>query len=258
MRFLHHYILLAAAGLFVLLTLTSALVAESTIVDWGFFAHRRINRLAVFTLPPEMTNFYKKHIEFITEHAVDPDKRRYATKHEGPRHFIDIDHWSDDPFNVVPRQWTDALLKYADVYAIDYAGDTTLIFSKDIAEKVNSAWLLLDESARDVLRHDTINYTVYREWFKKEIVPQYYEDKWTVSGQRFRQVLPDTTRGQGGYIKEILVVDQFSEYGILPYNLEQMLQKLTDAFATGDLNRVLRYSAEMGHYIGDAHVPLHT
>ena len=65
-----------------------------------------------------MIGFYKQHLEFITEHSVDPDKRRYATKHEGPRHFIDIDHWSKDPFNVVPRQWTDALLKYADVYAI--------------------------------------------------------------------------------------------------------------------------------------------
>ena len=41
---------------------------------WGFFGHKRINRIAVFTLPPEMFGFYKEHIEFLTEHAVDPDK----------------------------------------------------------------------------------------------------------------------------------------------------------------------------------------
>ena len=31
---------------------------------WGFFGHQRINRIAVFTLPPEMFGFYKEHIEF--------------------------------------------------------------------------------------------------------------------------------------------------------------------------------------------------
>ena len=66
--------------------------------EWGFWGHRRINRMAVFTLPPEMISFYKKHIEYITEHAVDPDKRRYATKHEAYRHYIDIDHWGEYPF----------------------------------------------------------------------------------------------------------------------------------------------------------------
>ena len=29
--------------------------------------------MAVFTLPPEMIKFYKKNIEYITEHAVDPE-----------------------------------------------------------------------------------------------------------------------------------------------------------------------------------------
>ena len=73
--------------------------------EWGFFGHRRINRLAVFTLPPEMIGFYKKNIEYITEHAVDPDKRRYATRHEAVRHYIDIDHWGTFPFDNVPRSW---------------------------------------------------------------------------------------------------------------------------------------------------------
>ena len=95
--------------------------------DWGFFAHRRINRLAVFTLPPEMIGFYKKHLEFITEHAVDPDKRRYATRHEAVRHYIDIDHWGRYPFPQVPRRRTDALMRYATLGMVNSHGDTIVI-----------------------------------------------------------------------------------------------------------------------------------
>jgi len=37
-----------------------------------------------------------------------------------------------------------------------------------------------------------------------------------------------------------------------------MQQRLTAAFRNEDVNRILRLSAEIGHYIGDSHVPLHT
>ena len=50
-----------------------------------------------------MTVFYRKHIEYVTEHAVDPDKRRYAIKGEDIKHYIDIDHWGKPPFDNVPR-----------------------------------------------------------------------------------------------------------------------------------------------------------
>ena len=42
-----------------------------------------------------MFGFYKEHIEYITEHAVDPDKRRYAVEGEAPCHYIDLDHYFD-------------------------------------------------------------------------------------------------------------------------------------------------------------------
>lgn len=48
---------------------------ENPLYSWGFFGHKKINRMAVLVLPTELMAFYKKHIEFITEHAVDPDKR---------------------------------------------------------------------------------------------------------------------------------------------------------------------------------------
>ena len=136
---------------------------------WGFYGHKKINRLAVFTLPKGMFSFYKKHIEFITDHAVDPDKRRYAVEGEAPRHYIDIDHYHHDsltPFEYMPRKWQDAIGKFTE--------------------------------------------------------------------------------------------DTLQAYGIVPWHVNFMAYKLTKAFKEKDLTKILKLSAEIGHYIGDASVPLHT
>ena len=63
--------------------------------SWGFYAHKQINRLAVFTLPSEMIGFYKHFVQDIKENAVNPDMRRYAVKNEAPRHYIDLDVYGD-------------------------------------------------------------------------------------------------------------------------------------------------------------------
>lgn len=136
---------------------------------WGFFGHKRINRIATFTLPPEMFGFYREHIEFLTEHAVDPDKRRYAVDGEAQRHYIDIDHYvaeGQDPFDVVPQKWNDAVTKFTE--------------------------------------------------------------------------------------------DTLQAYGIVPWHISVMKYKLQKAFEEKNVDLILKYSADIGHYIGDAHVPLHT
>lgn len=132
---------------------------------WGFYAHRKINYYAVFLLPPEMLILYKPYISFLEEHAVDPDKRRYAIAEEGPRHYIDIDHYGAYPFNSLPRKWNDAVAKFSE---------------------------------------DTLNV-----------------------------------------------------YGIVPWWVQTMLYRLTEAFKEKNQARILKISAELGHYIADAHVPLH-
>jgi hypothetical protein len=133
---------------------------------WGFYGHKRINRMAVFTLPPEMITFYKKHIDYLTEHAVDPDKRRYAVKAEAPRHYIDIDHYGANAFKEVPIFWTKAVEKYTE--------------------------------------------------------------------------------------------DTLMAYGIVPWHIDIMVRRLQEAFKKEDIDRILHISADLGHYIADAHVPLHT
>jgi hypothetical protein len=81
--------------------------------SWGFFAHYRINRLAVFTLPKGMAGFYRANIKFITEHAVSADKKRYVDSTEAPHHFFDADHYGKQPFRDMPQHWIDAAAKYS-------------------------------------------------------------------------------------------------------------------------------------------------
>ncbi len=134
--------------------------------SWGFFAHQKINRLAVFTLPTGMIKFYKNNINYITEHAVDPDKRRYTDSAEAARHYLDADHYGIAPFDSIPQKWKDAEARYS----------------------------------------------------------------------------ADTLRA----------------YGILPWHIERTYYLLVKAFQEQDSAKILKISADLGHYLGDAHVPLHT
>src|SRR5256714_12844579 len=100
---------------FILFFITSSLVIITFFAyGWGFWAHKRINRMACFTLPSPLFSFYKKHIDFITEHAVDPDKRRYADPDEAPRHYIDLDRYLKDGFDSIPKFWQQAVTKYGE------------------------------------------------------------------------------------------------------------------------------------------------
>jgi hypothetical protein len=144
----------------------SAMLLILVLSSWGFYAHQHINRLAVFTLPTGLSRFYKSNIEYITKHAVDADKRRYADTAEAARHYLDADHYGLHPFDSIPPKWKDAEKKYT-------------------AEKLNA-------------------------------------------------------------------------YGILPWQIERTYYRLVKAFEEKDSLKILKASADLGHYVGDAHVPLHT
>lgn len=141
--------------------LTIAMVCGS----WGFYAHIRINYLSVFTLPPGLNPFYKKNIKYISDHAVDPDKRRYADTAEAARHYLDVEMY-EKHIDSIPFKWEDALKKYG----------------------------------------------------------------WT----------------------------KLNKNGILPWQIQKSYYKLVNAFKEKDSLKILIYSAYLGHYIADAHVPLHT
>lgn len=230
--------------------------------EWGFYAHRRINRMAVFTLPPELIVFYKKNIEYVTEHAVDPDKRRYAAKHEAVRHYMDLDVWGEYPFENVPRRWTDALIKYSDAFLITNQSDTLHFMGDSVLEKVEGnaetedLWYFKNEKFKAMVEAEAIRPRQYKDFFINHIMPQYYEDEWIVDCDTLKQFFGEF--GDSLDCQKVFVRDTFSQHGTLPYNLERMLNRLTYAMKDKDLNRTLKFSAEIGHYIGDAHVPLHT
>jgi len=112
-----------------------------------------------------MLVLYKANIDFLSEHATDPDKRRYAITAEGARHYIDIDHYGKYPYNELPHNWKDAVAKFSE--------------------------------------------------------------------------------------------DSLRVYGIVPWHIQVMLNRLTNAFRERNFASIMKNSAEIGHYIADAHVPLH-
>ncbi len=221
--------------------------------EWGFFGHRRINRMAVFTLPVEMMPFFRHHLEYLTDHAVDPDKRRYATKHEAVRHYIDIDHWGEYPFTEVPRDWTEALLRYGELRLVTgSSADTMSVKVSTILRGSSTDTVLLQVNNPALPLY--LSLEDYKTFWDTYILPQYYEDEWIVP-------VGPTTELLGlpaNQLTAVRAIDHFSEYGIVPYHLEATQAKLRQAFRRKDARSILRICAEIGHYIGDAHVPLHT
>lgn len=52
--------------------------------------------------------------------------------------------------------------------------------------------------------------------------------------------------------------DTLLTYGYVPYHVLYMKDRLTAAFKAGNKDSILFYAADLGHYVEDAHVPLHT
>ena len=90
------------------------LLLSSPAFSWGFYAHQKINYYAVFLLPPQMMQLYKANIGYLSEHAVDPDKRRYSVAAEAPRHYIDIDFYGKYPYEALPHRWDSAKAKFGE------------------------------------------------------------------------------------------------------------------------------------------------
>lgn len=52
--------------------------------------------------------------------------------------------------------------------------------------------------------------------------------------------------------------DSVMQYGILPWHIQDMMRKLTDAYRNKRKTEILFLAADLGHYVADAHMPLHT
>lgn len=217
--------------------------------DWGFYGHRTINKLAVFTLPQEMLPLFKKNITYISDHAVDPDMRRYATKHEAVRHYIDIDQWDTIPFTKIPRDFNEAILRFGDLLMVNDNGDTSKI-QIDWTKTIDSLPVKIGSETIQVKKANLVNFV------REELMSKYYDEEMTTDIMVFNSWIK-SKRTNKRYTR-IVLIDKFSDHGILPFYLEIAMNKLTYAFKAKDKNAILRNAADIGHYIGDAHVPLHT
>ncbi len=52
-------------------------------------------------------------------------------------------------------------------------------------------------------------------------------------------------------------LDAFTRSGLLPWRVKEVFDQLVDAWKAKDVTKIIHLSAWMGHYAGDAHVPLH-
>lgn len=234
--------------------------------DWGFYGHRQINHHAVFTLPPDLIIFYKPNIDFVTQHAVDPDKRRYASKHEAARHFINPDEIDVYPFRIFPRKWTAALAKFTDIYVVTSVNDTLHLFGHSQMNFDNAEVIILNgnDLQKAIGREQlVIDKYKYFNFIQEHILRNYYEDDWIIPTAALDSIFVDyegdsTLIPLKISINNVFGKDRLSAIGILPWHLQSMQYRLTKAFEEKDINKILRLSSDFGHYIADAHVPLHT
>ena len=59
--------------------------------SWGFAVHRHINGAAVDSLEDPLRGWFASHRQWLSEHAVDADKRKRMVEREAPRHYVDLD-----------------------------------------------------------------------------------------------------------------------------------------------------------------------
>ncbi len=205
--------------------------------EWGFFGHKRINRMATLTLPPEMMVFFKPNIDYLTDHAADPDMRRYAVSWEAPRHYIDLDEYEGE-VSSLPRTWLEALMAYSTIKGTNTAGDTVVVYSG--AAQLTEAEVKL-----------------WKPYFAKEVMYRFSSEDKTLNADSLNVFIQKNGFGKNG-LTTAFFTEKLSAHGILPWNLQQMHKRLTQAFRDRDSRLILKICADIGHYIGDAHVPLHT
>lgn len=142
-------------------------------------------------------------------HAVDADKRRYATQTEAFQHYFDTEMWQKyiNGHSAYDRH---DLIQNVPSWMLIVNGDTT--------------WMASDSARLNTLIQS---------------IPRYFTgDVWDV--------------GDSTYI------DTMAHHGVLPITLVRRYHALKTAFKNKDLEVILKHAADIGHYIGDAHVPLHT
>ena len=221
---------------------------------WGYFAHKRINRLAIFTLPAEMMPLYKTNIEYLTAHSIDPDNRRFVNPNEGFYHYIDLDKYA-----YYPETWIEGLIQYTEINVVTEKHDTLTLVDYRTIRKQKKDYFFKSKAIKQLFGRDSIVVTdsFYRRFVYNNILKIYREPEWIIAPDSLKALFKKEQLTLKGIVK-VFAKDRLTPFGILPYHLFQMQKNLTEAFVQKDKPKILKLSAELGHYLADAHVPLHT
>jgi hypothetical protein len=246
-------------SLFLLIMFTSFCPKKPS-ATWGFFGHKRINRLAVFTLPEEMLPLFKTEIEYLTEHAVDPDRRRFMAASEGFRHYINLDKWA-----FLPQDKWEAQILHTDIFIVGEKNDTSLFVDYQTIRKQKRDYYFKAKSIKRLFGRDSIvvSDSIYRRFFMNNLSKLEFDTPLSISPDSLinffkKERLNLISKGEKNPIKAVFAKDKLTQHGILPYHLQAVQRQLTDAFLSKNKSKILKLAAELGHYLADAHIPLHT
>ncbi|MFA6925078.1 MAG: zinc dependent phospholipase C family protein [Bacteroidales bacterium] len=93
---------------------------------------------------------------------------------------------------------------------------------------------------------------------KRSFVDKKEAAKHFINLEKFKEKSYDSIPKKWKYAVARYSEDSLEKFGVLPWHVILMLNKLTDAFKNKDSSEILYLSANIGHYIADACVPLHT
>ena len=105
----------------------------------------------------------------------------------------------------------------------------------------------MEKLVYDAARPDTRRNTDSTE------APKHFIDIEAYGENAIRKMPVEWEKAVNIYSKDSLV-----KYGYVPYQVQHSKAQLTKAFSNKNKDSILFYAADLGHYIADAHVPLHT
>jgi hypothetical protein len=227
-----------------LLLVFALILASQVAFGWGFWAHKVINGRAVELLPSPLKTFYAANIDYIVNHASDPDLRRELDKREGYRHYMDIDRYGSYPNFNIPHSYKDAVEKYGKS-TVEKNGTVPWVVGLDVdslaaAMRAHDIPLVLHLSAdlghyvadMNVPLHATQNYDgqmtgnigVHARWESQ--IPERFGDKYNFSGidSAFYIEHPiehafEILKRSYSLLNRIFIADSIAKLGISPDSL---------------------------------------
>ena len=95
------------------------IAASFLFCGWGYVGHRIINTKTVLSFPEQMNQFVAWS-SFLAQHASDADNRKSGDPNESPKHFIDIDEYSEfNSTHTIPQDYNSLTAKYGSAFVIN-------------------------------------------------------------------------------------------------------------------------------------------